>query len=315
MSSKRHYRFKTPTIETQGNDFILDRRPFYFQGLSFFNALYNANFNKDNKNLLKWLKKFRSYGITVLRIWAQWDCLDEKFVDSGSEQSLYHADATLRSKIVCRLSALLEQAGELGMVIQLTAFSVQSKTHFSFSLQDKALITLTHTLRPYRNLIMQIWNENSEVVSRHYRTVKTIDPDRLVTNSPGPAGDLGDHQSNLLLDLLTPHTSRDPKGFWRIAPQEIKALITHYCKPVVDDEPARTGITLHGGIPDSQPDQHISQIQEVRKIGGHHTYHHDMFQSGYGNPTTPSSGIPNPEFSDFHARVFHLLREQKCETN
>ncbi len=37
-------------------------------------------------------------------------------------------------------------------------------------------------------------------------------------------------------------------------------------------------------------------------------YHHDMFQSGYGAPSTPP-GIPDTEFSPFHVPVFQHLRE------
>lgn len=301
---------KTPAIGIRGTDFTLNEKAFFFQGLSFFNALYNSNFLEDEKNTKKWLRKFRYYGITVLRLWAQWDCLDEKFVDSGPEQSLYRQNGSLRFDIVKNLTALLEYAGKLGMVVELTAFSPGCKTHFSLPLQDKALISLSHALCPHRNLVLQVWNENSEAVFRHFRTIKTIDPARLVTNSPGPAGDLGDHQGNLLLDFLTPHTSRDPLAFWKVAPLEIQRLIARYHKPVVDDEPARTGIARHGGIPDSKPDQHICQIQAVRKIGGHHIYHHDMFQSGYGKPATPPSGIPDPQFSGFHQKVFRFLRKQ-----
>lgn len=302
---------KTPVIEIKGRNFILDRKPFYFQGLSFFNALFNPTFNQSKDIRMKWLKKFQSYGIMVLRIWGQWDCSDEKFVDSGSEQSLYRKDARLRPEVLERLTTLLEQAGEIGMVVELTTFSPESKTRFSLPLQDKALISVAHTLLPYRNLFIQIWNENSEAVDRHYRTIKTVDPDRLVTNCPGWAGEMGDHQRNLLLDFLTPHTSRDAEAFWKVAPREIEALIRQFDKPVVDDEPARTGISLHGGIPDSSPEQHISQIRAVRQAGGHHTYHHDMFQSGYGDPATPPSGIPDPDFSNFHVQVFNFLREQK----
>jgi hypothetical protein len=75
-----------------------------------------------------------------------------------------------------------------------------------------------------------------------------VDPHRLVTNSPGYAGDLGDLRQNRALDYLTPHTSRQNAGRpWEQAPNEIGYLLTRYSKPVVDDEPARNGTSKFGG--------------------------------------------------------------------
>jgi hypothetical protein len=36
--------------------------------------------------------------------------------------------------------------------------------------------------------------------------------------------------------------------------------------------------------------------------------HHDMFQTGYGTPACPPSGIPDPEFSPYHRQVFEFLK-------
>jgi hypothetical protein len=52
--------------------FELDRMPFPFTGVSFFNAIYNPAFNKDSATRRRWMKKFRSYSINVFRVWAQW---------------------------------------------------------------------------------------------------------------------------------------------------------------------------------------------------------------------------------------------------
>jgi hypothetical protein len=47
-------------------------------------------------------------------------------------------------------------------------------------------------------------------------------------------------------------------------------------------------------------------------VGGYHVYHHDMFQYGYDAPTTPPSGIPEPDWSPFHRQVFEYLRSTKA---
>lgn len=45
----------------------------------------------------------------------------------------------------------------------------------------------------------------------------------------------------------------------------------------------------------------------VWQVGGHVTYHHDMFQTGYNSTAVPPHGIPDPEFSAYHRQVFEFL--------
>ena len=60
--------------------------------MSFFNAIYNTNFNASSESRGVWIKKFPSYGINVLRVWCQWDST-RGFVDTASSNTMYHADA------------------------------------------------------------------------------------------------------------------------------------------------------------------------------------------------------------------------------
>jgi hypothetical protein len=152
-------------------------------------------------------------------------------------------------------------------------------------------------------------------VLRLVEIVKSVDTARVVTNSPGFAGDLGDDAQNRALDVLTPHTVRGKaEHFWEIAPLEMASLLERYGRPVIDDEPARNGLVRFGGIEGgTQPEQHIAQIRQVRALGAYHTYHHDMFQNGYGHPATPPNGIPEPDFSPFHRQVFEYLRDHRWE--
>jgi hypothetical protein len=174
---------------------------------------------------------------------------------------------------------------------------------------DKAVAALTKELKPHRNLTFQVWNENAERVPEAVKIVRAGAPKRLVTNSPGTSGVLGDPKENALLDYLTPHTSRQGAGRpWEIAPLEIAYLLKRFRKPVVDDEPARNGTAQFGGPKgEVSPFDHVLQIHEVRKVGGYPTYHHDMFQTGAGSPSVPPSGIPDPEFSPYHKVVFEFL--------
>ena len=252
--------------------------------------------------------------MNALRVWCQWDFSPPRtFVDVAPTNSTYTAHGDIRDYPFQRLAGTIEAADSLGMVIEVTLFSHEKQPNLPVLVQERAARNMAQRLLPYRNLILQIWNEDSTEVMRYHEAIKALDPERIVTNSPGFAGDLGDEAQNRALDLLTPHTARrGVDRFWEVAPQQIASLLTQYEKPVIDDEPARTGIVQFGGIEGgTQPKQHMEQIRRVREVGGYHTYHHDMFQRGYGHPATPPSGLPDPDFSPFHRRVFDFLRQNK----
>ncbi|CAN5872663.1 hypothetical protein BH24BAC1_BH24BAC1_12110 [soil metagenome] len=302
-------------LNVSGNTFLLNGQPFPYTGISFFNALYNPTFNQSSEERAKWLAKFGRYGINVLRVWCQWDN-KRGFVDAGPEATLYFADGRLRPQPLERLKALVTDADKQGMVVLVVLFARESwdeNTRLAPQAADKAVAALTRELQPYRNIVFQIWNEHSERVVDHYKTIKAIDPQRLVSNSPGWGGELGDQQQNQTLDFLSPHTSRQNAGrHWEVAPEEVEYLLTRFRKPVVDDEPARNGTPEFGGPRNgSSPYDHILQIYQVWQLGGYIVYHHDMFQKGYGHPSIPPSGIPDPEFNPYHRQVLEFVGQRE----
>lgn len=304
------------TLSISGTRFLLNEQPFPYTAISFFNAIYNPAFNKSAEERKAWIAKFQKYGINVLRVWAQWDN-KRGFVDSGPDKTLYFADGRLREEQVRTLKAIIADADERGVVVQLVLFSQESwreNIRLEPAAQDKAVAAITRELLPHRNVVLQIWNEFSERVLENVKTVKSVDPKRIVTNSPGWAGVLGDPPQNGALDYLTPHTTRQGGArHWEVAPKEIEYLLARYRKPVVDDEPARNGTPSFGGPKTAtSPYDHILQIQKVWQLGGYICYHHDMFQTGYGTPACPPHGIPDPEFNPYHRQVleFVAMRER-----
>ena len=300
----------TQSIAIDGTGFRLGGKPFLFQGLSFFNAIFNSSFNESAESRARWLAKFRDNGISVLRVFGQWDC-GKGWVDALPTSTLYEPDGCLRQEPLGRLKGIAQAADAHDMVIELSIFGYHSNVRLSRASRAAALQELTPEMTPYRNLIFQIWNEDSEDVLGHLETIKAIDPERLVTNSPGFADNLGDEAQNSALYLLTPHTVRRGE-FWVEAPKQIAMLLEQYGKPVVDDEPARAGTGRYSGRTQEAPTtpaQHITHIVGTQGAGGHSTYHHNMFQYGYGHPETPPDGIPDPDFSPFHRQVIDHLRQ------
>jgi hypothetical protein len=310
----------TKTLTIQGTGLLLDDAPFSLQGLSFFNALYNPNFNRSSGDRLAWLEKFKSYGVNMLRVWCQWDFRPpHTFIDVAPGNTMFTDSGAIVEAHLQRLVDLITAADQHGMVIEVCLFSHERLPYFlPIAASEKAVAAVSEALKPYGNVILHIWNECGLEVPRYYTIAKSVDPQRIVTNSPGFQNNLGinfDHVGEdehcKMLDLLSPHTVRgDVQLFWRCAPAQIAYLVETYRKPVIDDEPARSGPTQFGGIQGgTRPEWHIEHCQRTREAGGYHVYHHDMFQYGYGNPLTPPSGIPDPEFSPFHQQVFCYLRD------
>jgi hypothetical protein len=300
------------TIGVEGTRFTMDGKPFAYTGVSFFNAIYNPAFQRSEVEREQWLRKFQRYGINTLRVWAQWDNA-RGFVDACPTCTLYYPDGRLRPEHVTKLKAILTSAAKQGMVVELCLFSQESwreNIRLSDAAMEAAARELARELKPFRNLTLQVWNEFSHHTVAIAKAIKAEDPQRLVTSSPGFAGVLAASAAETaLMDYLTPHTSRQGAGKpWVIAPAEIRYLLARYRKPVVDDEPARNGTSNFGGPKEAtHPEDHILLTWEVWKAGGYVTYHHDMFQTGAGSAAVPPSGIPDPEFSPYHRRVFEFL--------
>ncbi len=306
-------------LTIDGTRILQNGTPFPFTGISFFNAIYNPAFNKNSAGRIRWLTKFNSYGINVLRIWGQWDN-KLGFVDTCPTCTLYTPDGNLRAEHLATLKSIIRDASEQQMVIELVLFARESfndNIRLGDQEADRATAAITRELLPYRNVVFQIWNEHSYRVLEHMKTIKSIDPNRLVTNSPGYGGDLGDEAQNKALDFLTPHTSRQWVGrHWEVAPLEIKYLMGRFKKPVVDDEPARNGTSEFGGPASApSPTDQIIQIFQIWQAGGYTVYHHDMFQKNYGHPSIPPSGIPDPEFNPYHRAVFEFLSKRSRYSN
>lgn len=305
---------ETSEITVEGTRFLLDGQPFPYTGVSFFNAIYNPSFNESSETRRKWMRKFKGYGINVFRVWAQWDNA-RKFVDTSKMATLYKEDGSVREEHIATLKSICRDADMEGMVIQLVLYTYESVEAGRLPTKGDEIEPTRNVARellPYRNLVFQIWNEHNHRTLEHLDAIKSIDPDRLVSTSPGWAGYLGHARENRKLDFMTPHTTRQggAKRTWEVAPLEVGYLLKRYGVPVVDDEPARNGTAQFGGPAGAatSPYDHIIQIQKVWEKGGYVCYHHDMFQLGYGDPSIPPSGIPDPEFSPYHHEVFKFLK-------
>ncbi len=108
------------------------------------------------------------------------------------------------------------------------------------------VVGVAERLAPYRNVVVQLWNEVSTEWEGLLRAVNGTDPQRRVTSSPGVANVLGSDEHNAAMDLLTPHTVRRSaeRPFWEVAPEQVASLIARWNKPVIGGTAAGGGTTL-----------------------------------------------------------------------
>src|SRR5215471_10879888 len=96
-------------ITVSGTCFLLNGKAFPYVGISFYNAIYNPNFNKSSAERRAWLQKFQKYGINVLRIFSQWD-MKTPWIDVCPDCSLFQRDGTPRENNLRRLKDILTDA-------------------------------------------------------------------------------------------------------------------------------------------------------------------------------------------------------------
>ncbi|MGP8207273.1 MAG: hypothetical protein ACLQVK_14670, partial [Acidimicrobiales bacterium] len=170
-------------LSVDGTRLRLDGSPFRFRGLSFFNALFNASFNRDDQARRAWLSTFRRNGVTALRAWCQWDFQPPHlFADVGPGQSLFQPSGALADPFANRLVALADAAAELGMVLEVTLFSQERRPNLDRNALAEGAVNVARLLVPHRNVLLQIWNEHAEATERLYNLIKDADAERVVTS-------------------------------------------------------------------------------------------------------------------------------------
>ena len=205
----------------------LDGSPFRFRGLSFFNALFNPSFNRDDQARRAWLSTFRRNGVTALHAWCQWDFQPPHlFADVGP-------DKASSSRAVPWPTPLPTGWWRWPMPPPSSAWCWKSPffprnvvpTWTADALAEGA-VNVARLLVPHRNVLLQIGTSVRRRPNGFTTSIKDADAERLVTSCPGFSDDLGSERHNRLLDVLTPHTVRQPPArFWVDAPRQVGGLV------------------------------------------------------------------------------------------
>ncbi|MEK7397069.1 MAG: cellulase family glycosylhydrolase [Candidatus Poribacteria bacterium] len=200
-------------LETQGTEFLVDKKPTFLLGAS-----YYAGLGASDEFVDKDLKELKELGFNWIRVWATWGGF-------GNNVSAVDDEGKAREPYLAKLKKLCEKANELGMIVDVT-FSRGNGVAGSGSLPSQeahlnAVTVIATELKPYCNIYIDLANERN-VQDRRYvgfeelailrDRIKSIDPERLITASQGD--DISEDELKKCLeivkvDFITPHRPRD----------------------------------------------------------------------------------------------------------
>ena len=210
------------TLTVSGTAVHIDGRPAFLSGVSLFDALGAVPPRDADLDALK------TWGVNTLRVWAHW------------HEPIYRSDGSLTEGGRARLLALARRLQARGLLFELVLLRPGQLPGQPFALftseaaRAKAVDAVTAAMRPFRNVLFDLYNEHdhpdgpiSHPAARALRDrVKGIDGARVVTLSSTEShllsangeidgegmrnlrGEAGRDAGSVAVDLLAPHFPR-----------------------------------------------------------------------------------------------------------
>jgi len=217
------------TLEAQNEQFLLDRKPTFLLGASYYGGLGASDEFVDVD-----LDELKKRGFNWIRVWATWSAF-------GNNVSAVDSNGKAREPYLSRLKRLCEKANQSGMVVDVTLSRgndvVGSGLLPSQEAHLNAVAVLASELMKFRNVYLDIANERNIKDRRHVtfeelralrNRIKELDPERLVTASHAgdiPAEDLRNYLEIVHVDFISPHRPRNAES-----PRQTQAKTQEYLR-------------------------------------------------------------------------------------
>lgn len=225
---------RAATITVAGNGFLLDGKPMKLWGVRTASASQSA---AATAHLLAQLDDYRRHGLNAVTVFYQGS--------SGGYSNPFSADGSaIDPAHHARMVEIVEGCAARGMVVIVGLFYQRSEFFRTAAAWENAVRTATRALRPHRNVILNLANEqnsalyqdsnpifdlgNPAVLIRLCDVVHAEDPQRLV----GAGG--YDHVKNIALGLSS---SVDVLLFDTNGPEDSRALHDRFVAAGVKDKP------------------------------------------------------------------------------
>jgi len=234
----------TVTLEAQDSQFLVDGKPTFLLGASYYGALGASDEFVDRD-----LNELKKLGFNWIRVWATWSAFE-------NDVSAVDADGNAREPYLSRLKNLCEKANKLGMIVDVTLSCggrIAKARISSHEAYLNAVTVLTKELMEFRNIYFDVGNERNikdarfvsfEEAGALRNRIKELDPKRLVTASHAgdiPEKELRSYVQTVQVDFITPHRPRNAQSPGQTAAktQEYlkqleklgKAIPVHYQEP------------------------------------------------------------------------------------
>lgn len=222
-----------PVLSVSQQDILVDGRPTFLTGVSLFDALGSTPPRDSDLDTLK------RWGVNAVRVWAHW------------HEPIYQSDGALTVVGRARLLALAQRLQERGLTFELVLLRPGQLPGQPFAVftseaaRGNAVDAVTAALRPFRNVLFDLYNEHdhpdgpiSHPAARALRDrVKAIDGERVVTLSSTEwhlvsakdeidengahnlLGEVGRDANSVAVDILAPHFPRTESWVAATAPR------------------------------------------------------------------------------------------------
>jgi len=298
-------------LGVQGRQLTINGKPTFLLGISYYGAL---GASKDS--IQRDFDDMQKYGFNWIRVWATWGAFD-------NEVSAIDRQGRPRQPYLAKLEWLVAECDRRGMIVDVTLSRGNGVTG-PVRLQTaealrRAAETIVTSLKSYQNWYLDMGNErnirdkrfvSTKELAELRKSIKSLDPDRLVTASfvrDIEKEELKEILLDVRVDFLAPHRPRHSKSPGQTATQTKKyhEMMKQLDRivPIHYQEPFRRGFRPQKWEPKAE--DFLADLKAALQAGAAGWCFHN------GDQKDKPQSRPRRSFDMRKARLFEQLDKQE----